>query len=1017
MGGGKSFISTVLFVSSLVATGHSEAIKQYEQECVNADFGSGYDAMMKWIREYQSTSNSAGNPWNGHPAPVPVLDRLSRVAWYHVLSHQDAANSDNCDISATATASCHGRVNRAVQARTPTLFRHDNGTTQFYVNATSDTGSAFNAKAWVDKVSGFTADGTPGNEPQVVTVWGSGEALAASNIDSLFSIDCGGAADCTTGDSAGHQNKAALVSERYSGFNALGVYAFGRAAVIYFARLVDLADLQTETQCLPLLARPYNLRCSVDARYYDRGPALHHVGLRDPDQTLSATLFAHAMRRLTEQNPAAATRELVQAPETVGALAYYRAHSLDASDGCYKEVCDSRARWMNVRDMKHCGTVPGNSPAQTGTVMCPPQSGGADELSHVLRGSHAKTLDGVALMLGVHGAGSESASPRCYEWTVGKLYDGRASGLNEDDLGRLFDAAISRQDDDDGIAFRSSAFKTAGAWVRGRYGVFVACEAEQPLDGSWGLCNYGNVPRYEEFCVRDRVNGPLEVLRSAVRHYQAANANAAASTSLESVAKLISPFTRPRVVPVLDRLSRSAYYHAMTHASAADAFDHLNTKCASTWGPGWSSCHDKGVVAIESTDSTTFTHDNGTTTFVINSPEDTGASFDSKAWVEKTSGYTSDGVDKPHVVAIWADGIAFTNTSITSIFEKDCSSLACKGAAAGHQNKEYLVAQETRDYNALGMYIYGRLAVVYFAKLTNIRDHSTEVHCDSIAETFAFNLRCSPESRYDSTTSIPSKDPKQPISFELLGQAMRKLVKENTRVSWASLRTPEAVGAIAFYRAIGLSQMDSCFNSVCSNTAKWSSIRGVHSCESEGWGPPQQEMMPVTVTCPNATAGALSDSLYDSYKKDLNGNALSLGVHAVGSPALPPHCKEWVVGKPFGFGHSGSSMMNLQPQEISTLLDYVVGTGDLDWSTTRFQSAGAWVDGRYGVFVACEEADERGTWGECPKPSEDAGGPGRHETCYTASAAYVSTRTAAATAAVVSLLLDMISLAIAALRD
>eukprot|EP00918_Siedleckia_nematoides_P018991 GHVU01040516.1.p1 GENE.GHVU01040516.1~~GHVU01040516.1.p1 ORF type:complete len:534 (+),score=40.83 GHVU01040516.1:60-1661(+) len=410
------------------------------------------------------------------------------------------------------------------------------------------------------------------------------------------------------------------------------------------------------------------------------------------------------------------------------------------------------------------------------------------------------------------------------------------------------------------------------------------------------------------------------------------------------------PFhSKTRALPIVSKLARAAYYHVNTHHQPASG----ETGCdlASTV----KHCHDLGNKPLKGTSTTTYRHDGTSTSFQLNETPPS----DAKSWVEKVTDFTCA---KAEVITVWTDASEFETSesgvgSMKAAFNADCATSACSADNTnkfGNQNKVALAASGSSDMSAMGMYIYGRLAVIYMAKISNFQGSSL-VQCRWTDGIPAFNKRCDSASRYV-VNGVQTADPGAVNSKLLLTALLKLTVQRNEHIDdSAEMTTAETVGQLAYYRAKVMANTDWCYQNVCAHTQPWTSIKGVHSCLTTNQGP----AVSATTTCPGSVAAdSFWTGLQDAYKQNLNQNALALGIDNGSSSTAQPACKEWVIAK-------------TEAQGVLTQSDLYRMLGTKVWDDQtfregRWRAAAARVEGRIGVAVLCSSAP-RTTWGgDCP---------------------------------------------------
>eukprot|EP00918_Siedleckia_nematoides_P003553 GHVU01008017.1.p1 GENE.GHVU01008017.1~~GHVU01008017.1.p1 ORF type:complete len:382 (-),score=30.80 GHVU01008017.1:288-1433(-) len=308
-----------------------------------------------------------------------------------------------------------------------------------------------------------------------------------------------------------------------------------------------------------------------------------------------------------------------------------------------------------------------------------------------------------------------------------------------------------------------------------------------------------------------------------------------------------NPFRGPKTprLPFVGILSRAAHYHGTTHMDAVEEAGGIGF-CDQH--KGHQTCHDVGLLPVKTLLTTTeFTYsDFGSYSFKLNQDPPVltvnGGSanpsyeLDGITWIRRVTNRDIDSIPRPlAIVTFWSNETTPTAASITAAFNTNCTA-GCSGGI-GNQNKELLTAQESGQYNAMGAYVAGRLAVVYMTKLSS-HVVSEMWQCSPLVGLPAFNRRCHSKSRYDAQSPTAS-DADQELSYKLLTTVNDLLMASNV----AMMKPPqwdEKSTQLAYYRTMSLSHMDACSFDRCSelDKVKWMSIRGVHSCATSSKGPP-----------------------------------------------------------------------------------------------------------------------------------------------------------------------------------
>eukprot|EP00918_Siedleckia_nematoides_P003557 GHVU01008021.1.p1 GENE.GHVU01008021.1~~GHVU01008021.1.p1 ORF type:complete len:669 (-),score=93.94 GHVU01008021.1:208-2181(-) len=604
------------------------------------------------------------------------------------------------------------------------------------------------------------------------------------------------------------------------------------------------------------------------------------------------------------------------------ALAYYRTKSLSHMDACSVGGCSEldKVKWMSIRGVHSCATG-SKGPPQAGTVTCP--AGGRDTTDDTLAHAHTLTTPAVAKLLGM--TGTSGGEPACREYGIAKA-EGDVEPIYLSEIEALFHETQTFSTE-----LKANTWRSVGAWVHGRYGAFVLCEEE---DSSWGTCEPPppRIAEYNQTCTG--ADGATSMLMEVAHEYMR-NSDVAGN-----------PWRfNPRPLPVWDKLSRAAYYHVMTHWDKADTATGCDMTSAST------SCYDVGSRAAKAKTDKEYLHDDDTTVFRLDDAEDCGCSFTPTAWLEKTTNLTVDSNYPPKVITVWSDGLTFDRNSVAAAFNRDCVGSRCSTSARGNQNKHELVSWENGQHNAMGVHVYGRLGVIYIAKLTGNFNAETEVGCRSLPYVYAFNRRCNPSNRYGTGHSA-APDPHAIISKQFTEYMLNKYYSIQPHNS-TTLEMPERVAAVAYYRAKALEQVDWCYKNRCTNKVPWMHTAWIRTCEAGTAGGPSQYG---TVTCPTKQSSLLNDAA----RRSFNENARVLGVHGETSETLP-NCRHWVLAKTALEG-------NIVPSDFQVLFNQHAEIGEDFRRYSTFKVGGGWIAGRTAVFVVChDEAAASGAWGpSCP---------------------------------------------------
>eukprot|EP00918_Siedleckia_nematoides_P042587 GHVU01093025.1.p1 GENE.GHVU01093025.1~~GHVU01093025.1.p1 ORF type:complete len:462 (+),score=61.15 GHVU01093025.1:54-1388(+) len=249
------------------------------------------------------------------------------------------------------------------------------------------------------------------------------------------------------------------------------------------------------------------------------------------------------------------------------------------------------------------------------------------------------------------------------------------------------------------------------------------------------------------------------------------------------------------------------------------------------------------------------------------------------------------------------------------------------------------VINENWEFDAFGIYTYGRLAFIYVLKGSSTGDAT----CDALDQVEAFNQRC----------GSASNDVQKQMSFTLMQAASQYMYDNNPAVFL--LPANERISSLAFYRAASLTINKHCVATACGKDSSFQPVLAIDTC-----GAPAQD----TATCPSAAGGAAPtvDALAHAHTNSLGATAAALGMPGV-------ECKNAVIGKPL---HADGTADNIaDADEVSSLFAALSEAEKSDLKNAAYgQGAiGAWVYNNVGVVMICSATDA--SWGECPSVTED----------------------------------------------
>eukprot|EP00918_Siedleckia_nematoides_P042897 GHVU01093754.1.p1 GENE.GHVU01093754.1~~GHVU01093754.1.p1 ORF type:complete len:519 (+),score=55.89 GHVU01093754.1:1871-3427(+) len=452
----------------------------YDNFC-NSNTGQGNTNrhLIDKIWEYQRTASSG--PHVGKLRPVPVLNALSRMAYYHVLSHAYSAalQGDRCN---------------------PCNQNHCSAAVKFVNAAAATTEVALNqARSWDDindrfdntKIAGETLIfPTTASDSAVTIFWhhDDGIGLIGPCMMPVWTnerVDLAFESAVTLNEKPGNIGKANLRLD----YNVMGVYMLGRLAVVYLAKLSsgELAKaMENQPLCSSSFVVPaFNMRCDPEGRYDLPGAALGSAPLPDPHAIESWKLASKVSDWMQTNN--GQTSGALPLAETVSSVAYYRAIALAANDFCWSSSCAGKnPALQNIPTIASCSCIiNGMGPKQPGTATCVASevpgscSSGFDKLGN---------LGPQATIKQTQTALNYSSSFNDMDCKEKKLLQEKKGSepMTADQAMELFTAAI--QDDDE---FKKVEAKSFGVWIYDFAAVVVVCTDFKPYDV---LCTSGGIP-------------------------------------------------------------------------------------------------------------------------------------------------------------------------------------------------------------------------------------------------------------------------------------------------------------------------------------------------------------------------------------------------------------------------------------------------------------------------------------------------------------------------------------------